>query len=170
MRAPSDNPRHAGSHYSFHYSLLWCYTPNMNVDASTYWAIGKVLLPLIVKLARFVASWRKLSEERLEKLEVDILDYLARRREWTTPGLVWADLILLPILKDVRFDDAFPSELDGWAKFKWRLRIFRLNARNRWRVWRQFIPESVITRIVRRLWKEKQLDRAWWDELYRIRF
>ncbi len=142
----------------------------MNGDASTYWEIGKVLLSLIAKLARFVACSRKLSKERLVELEVDVLDYLARRREWTTPGLVWADLILLPILKDVRFDDAFPSELHGWAKFKWRLRILRLNARNRWRTWRQFIPERVITRIVRRLWRENRLDRAWWDELYRIRF
>ena len=102
-------------------------------------------------------------------MEVDILDYLARRKEWTTPGLVWADLVLLPILKDVRFADAFPPELDGWPKFKSRLRILVLNARNRWRIWRQFIPESAITRIVRRLWRADRLERAYWDELYRIR-
>lgn len=132
-----------------------------------------VAAKLIYDFVEFVArigSWlRRQSEERLEELDTEILNYLANRREWTTPGLIWADLVLLPVLRDVRFEDAFPPALKGWPFFKWKLRNLWVNVRHRWRRWRHFIPKEVVIKRTRRLWREDRLRRAWWDELYMLR-
>ncbi len=131
---------------------------------------AKLLLDAISFIARLTARLRGPSQVQLEELEVSILDYLARRREWTTPGLVWADLILLPILRDVRFDEAFPPESGRWDKLKWRLRNLRVNGRHRWRMWRHLIPEDTVVKATRRLWRDGKLRRAPWDELYTVRY
>ncbi len=133
-------------------------------------ATVKLVLAVIEWLARQVARLQGPSKQRLIELEVDVLNYLAERKEWTTPGLIWADLILRPILQDVRFSEAFPPAGRGWPLFKWRIRNFRVNARHRWRMWRHYIPEETVLRVIRRLWREERLKRAPWDELYQVRY
>lgn len=130
--------------------------------------IGWVTLVLkpIGWVARQVASWRNREAETLEE---SILEYLANHRDWQSPGIVWAELVLGPILKDVHLDILIQPTSNGWAKFRWRLKNLGYNARHDWRMWVRCIPKRQVERLMRRLWGEGRLDRAFWAELYRLK-
>ena len=87
----------------------------MNFDLETV----RLILAVVVWLAKQKAWLKGPSPERLKHLEANIMHYLAEKKQWTTPGMIWADLVLLPILQDVRFDEAFPPQDGKWVRFKW---------------------------------------------------
>ena len=126
--------------------------------------IGLALKPL-EWLARILPTLQKRKEEDLEE---NILEYLAEHRDWASPGFVWAVLFVEPILRDVPFDTAFPPPLEGWAKAKWRIKNFRFEVRHRWRVWRHMIPKGRVLKTMRRLWRQKSLQRMVYPEMYRL--
>jgi len=126
--------------------------------------IGLVLKPL-EWVARILPSRQRQKEEDLEE---NILEYMADQRDWASPGLVWSELFVKPILSDVPFIIAFPPPLEGWAKVKWRIKHSGYAVRHRWRVWRHVIPEGRVFKTMRRLWKQRILQRMANDEMYRL--
>ena len=134
---------------------------------------GLEVLPFLFKLVEWLGrlfAWVKGARKgRMEDIEPEILNYLAERRQWVTPGLIWAELFVLPILRDVRFEQAFPPPGGTWVRLKWMIANVKVNARHRWRMWRHHIPERVVVKATRRLWREGKLARAGWDELYQMR-
>ncbi len=115
-------------------------------------------------VARFFSRFRRNKEEKLEN---DILDFMAEEGDWHSPDSIWAEKYLKTVLQGVPFSVAFPpSDLKGWPKFKWRFKWLRFEIRNVWRKWLYLVPEHQIGATMRSLWKRGLLDRASFNPKY----
>jgi hypothetical protein len=126
----------------------------------------------IARIFSFLSSSRRQSSKAsAEKLEDEILNFMAENGDWTSPHYLWATLYLGEILRDVPFAIAFPApDLKGWPKVKWRIRSFGIDVRHRWRKSFNLVPERRVVETMRGLWKQGLLQRAAFDgEFYKLR-
>lgn len=130
-----------------------------------YVTLASLLVVPVEWFARAVAAVRKHKQEELGER---ILEHLAEKGGWASPRSTWAEIFIKPLLEQVPFDVAFPSPLEGKEKLKWFIRALPYNARYRWRRWLDVVPEDKVRKTMRRLWRESKLQRASWDEFYRL--
>src|SRR6266536_1675397 len=125
---------------------------------------------LAIRVINFLADvysrLKKPAPDKMKDLKIGILRYLADRKQWTSPRLIWADVVLSPILQDVTFSQAFPPKVTGWPLFRWKLENLGVNVRHRWRKWKCFIPKETVHKAILQLWHDGKLTRRRDTELY----
>lgn len=94
---------------------------------------------------------------RREELENRVLDYLNTQVQSSGIDGMWADLILKPIIQDVPFTVAFPTQLTGFARFTQGLKALPYETRHRWRMMRQYVPEDKFKKMLLKLVREKRI-------------
>lgn len=104
--------------------------------------------------ARKCGEWKA---GRSDAFEDRILDYLNTKYEPADSGVIWADVIIKPIIQDVPFEIAFPPNLKGLANFGSKLRRFPYEVRHRWRVLRRYVPERKFDKILLKLLRERRI-------------
>ena len=92
-------------------------------------------------LATNYSQWREKGQQAFKNR---ILDYLNTRTEPADVGIIHSKVVIRPIIEDVRFGIAFPPKLKGWQRIKTELKCFPYEARHRWRMYRRYIPPSMV--------------------------
>lgn len=106
-----------------------------------------------------------------ERLEEQILEYVAAKRDWVSPRLVWADAYLKRVLEDVPISVLYPQpEPRGWEKLGWKIKNVTILVRHYWRKWLHLVPQHRIEKTMRGLWRQGLLERATFGgEFYRVK-
>jgi len=107
------------------------------------------------------------SAARSQDLENRILDYLNTKVQPSSAGIVWADVVIKPIIADVPFGVAFPPALKGFAKLKNNLRNLPYETRHRWRMFRQYVPEEQFNQVLLKLLRQQRIGHNPLDGTYR---
>jgi hypothetical protein len=128
--------------------------PGITTGFNEYgWPLN-LLLKGVGYTARKYGAWKA---GRSRALEDRILDYINTTHGTTGSGVIWADVIIKPIIQDVPFGIALPPNLKGLANLMSKLRRFPHEARHRWRVLRRYVPEKKFNKILLKLVRERRI-------------
>lgn len=116
------------------------------------------LLNWIVKVTEYVAGCvSRRRAQRTAGTENRILDYINTTNEPSSVGIIWAEVFLKPVVQDVPFGIAFPSNVSGWNRLKLELRRLPYEIRHRWRVFTSLVPEETVTALLLKLLREQRV-------------
>jgi hypothetical protein len=125
---------------------------------------GGVALKVVESIARFFALFQK---HKTEKLEDEVLEYMAHNRDWQSAKSIWAEKYLNTVLPGVPLSYFFrPADMKGWKRIKSRLLWTCFKVKIVWRKFSYLPSEGTIKKVLFSLWKSGHLQRASFNAKY----
>jgi hypothetical protein len=129
---------------------------------------GGIVFKIVESIARFFSLFRK---HKAEKLEDEILEFMAQDRDWQSAKSIFGDKYLDTVLPGVPLSYYFrPTDLKGWMKIKSRFHWTWYEVKIVWRKFYHLPSERTIERALFSLWKSGHLKRASFNaKFYRLK-